>query len=220
MTTTLVRRVGLVTLALAGIVPAASANLILNGSFESNTAGTTVYNMDNVSASSIVADINAYGAAAEIDLMETVSDIYGLDPIHGSYKLGIHTVTPGGAQDEFSFDLSSGIVAGTDYDLSFYAHAVTDFDPGTNGVEIGVSTSATSFGTLVYSTGALSTTAWGLYSTTFTAPISGAYLTVRSYGGEETWSHIDGFDLTVVPEPTSLVVLGVGALALLRRRRR
>lgn len=202
------------------VAPLASANMIINGSFESNTVGTTAYNMSNGSFTAGVTAVTGYGAAAEIDLMENSSNTFGLAATDGIYKLGIHTTAVGGSQDEFTFDLSSGITAGTMYTLSFMAHAVTDFDPGLNGVEVGISSSPSSFGTLVYSTGALGTAAWGTYGTTFTASVSGTHLSVRSFGGEETWSHIDAFDLEVVPEPATMVAMGAGLLAMLRLRKK
>ena len=168
-------------------------NLILNGSFEDNSASGTVFNMTNAEFNATVADATAFGSAEEIDLMDASAG-FGLAPVDGDFKLGIHLFTVGhGATDAFSFDLSSPIVAGTTYTIDFWAHAVTNVSPGRDPVEIGVSSSAASFGTLVFTSGSLSTGSWSHFMSDFVAPVSGDFLTVRPSG--MTWAHIDNFSL-------------------------
>lgn len=189
-------------------------NLILNGSFEDNTAGGDLFNMDNATFNVTVDDATAFGDAQEIDIMFGAP--YGLMPVDGDYKLAIHRQT-GGPVDAFSFDLSSGLVAGNVYTVDFWAQAVTDFGGGSDPIEIGISSSASSFGTLVYATPGLSTSSWVNYTSTFTAPIDADYLTVMNSAAGETWAHIDAF--TLVPAPGTLALLGMGGLAITRRRR-
>jgi len=197
------------------LVPVSLAqNLILNGSFEMNSATETMFNMSNGTFNSVVADATAFGDAEEIDLM--LGAPYGLPPVDGKWKLGIHRQSVGGATDAFAFHLSSPLVAGEVYHLDFYAHAETSFDPDVGPVEIGLSSSATSFGTLLFSTGALSTTSWTHFTHSFMAPSSASFVTVQ-VGDTETWAHIDNF--TLVPEPASMLACGIG-LAILAARRR
>jgi hypothetical protein len=129
-------------------------------------------------------------------------------PQSGATQLGIakydNWPNEGGVvASAFSFDLSSPIVAGEMYELEFYAypmHVYTDFyDVGY--VEIGISTSPTSFGTLVF-TGMPEwpENGWTLLSTTFSAPIAATYLTVRAEygaaaGSEPVSTQIDNFSL-------------------------
>lgn len=201
---------------LAAAHAANAQNLIKNGSFENNNAGATVFNMTNATFNATVNDATAFGSAQEIDLMFGAP--YGLVPVHGDFKLGIHKQS-GGPVDAFSFDLTGGIVAGSSYDLDFWAHAATDFDPGTEPIEIGISSSSVSFGTLVYTSGALATGSWTNFTNTFIAPVNASYVTVRNSSGTETWAHIDDFSLTLVPSPTTLAPLGAMALLAARRRR-
>lgn len=211
-------------LAVAGVAglfacPAlAGGNLLLNGSFESNSAAGTTYNMANATFNTTVDDATAWGGSSEIDLM-TFGGGFGTDPVDGAWSLALHARVDG-AVDAFSFHLSQSISAGNSYDLSFFATANTSFDAGNAAVEIGISGDDTSFGTLVYSTGALPLDAFALFATTFVAPVSGDFLSVRGTG-TSTWAHLDGFELTkTIPAPGALALLGVaGALGRGRRRR-
>lgn len=195
---------------------AAFANFVMNGSFETNTAGTTVYNMSNGFASTTVGSLTAFGPADEIDLMENSSNSFGLPAVAGIYKLGIHNVAAGAAtRDEFNLALTGPLSAGT-YTLSFWAQSVLDFDPDLGNVEVYLGSAAGSLGTLVYTTPTL-TTGWVNYTTTVTAVGGETYLGMAVATGGETWAHID--DVSLVPEPGTMIALGAGLAALAARRR-
>ena len=196
--------------------PACAQNMIINGSFESNTAGGSMSNMTNAVFNVTVNNATAFGSANEIDLYQ--GNPWGLPPVQGQWKLAIHHSSTG-AVDAFSFDLNNPIVSGTTYNLDFWAHAENSFDPGNQPIEIGISSSANTFGTLVYTSGVLTTASWTNYVTNFVAPVNASYLTVRNTTGTPTWAHIDDFSLTRVPAPGSLALLGMGGLVSFRRRR-
>jgi hypothetical protein len=169
--------------------------MILNGDFENHTFGPGChFNLSNDNFNLGVSSATAFGDAQEIDLMADGTCSYGLPPQSGETKLGIHRQGAGQPVDAFSFDLSAPIVAGEPYKIEFYAHAELDFDPDIGDVEIGISTSPTSFGTLVFS-GTPLTTGWTLLSATFLAPIAASHLTVRVQDGVDAWVHIDNFSL-------------------------
>jgi MYXO-CTERM domain-containing protein len=202
---------------LAGSIPVfAAPNMVINGDFENNTAGSTQYNLPNVSFNALMANCTAFGDAEEIDIIDPSSP-YGLPPVSGKWKIALHHVRNGTADDALSFDLTAPIVMGTTYKLSFYAQSVLDFDPGPAAVEVGLSNSATAFGTLAYS-GTPSTSAWTLLGTTFTASMNAQYLTMRADANNTVWNHVDAVSLEVVPEPSALGVVGLAGIAALRRR--
>ena len=147
---------------------------------------------------------------------------FGIAPIDGDWKLGLHTQT-NLFQDAFSMSLSSGIVAGTSYDLSFYGALLNGFGSTAGNIEVGVSNSASAFGTLVVAGTPASDLFWSSFASTFVAPVSGSFLTVRTEGQPNVYVFVDDFSLDVsgdpVPEPATLFLLGSGLLGLSARRR-
>jgi hypothetical protein len=202
---------------LAFCVVSPASNLILNGDFENNTAGTTQFNLSNAAFNGFMPNVTAFGTAQEIDII-TGTD-FGIAPESGNWKLGIHTQT-GGPYDAFSMTLSSPMVAGNTYSLQFFAALESGL---VADIEIGVSNSPTSFGTQIFTGIPTSSTAWTQFNTTFTAPISGSYITVENLNLGD-YSFVDNFSLsgnTSTPEPSSLFLLGTGVVGLagiLRRK--
>lgn len=192
---------------LAVCSPSASANLVLNGSFEDNTATTTHYNMSNAFAESIMINMKSFGTPGELDLMKNGSNIYGVPTTDGDFKMGL-SVT-----DALGLRLSATVQAGQTYNLRFKAHAPQDFSAGRGPVLVGIG-SASSFGTTIYSTGDnLSTNSWDSFNATIVAPVAGNYLTVKTSGS--TWAHVDMFSFTeAVPEPASLFAFAAGLAGL------
>jgi hypothetical protein len=190
------------------------SNLVINGSFEDNSATATINNMSNDVASSTIQDFHAFGAGQEIDLMHGQSPEYGDPPVDGMWKIGIVGQNAGPGVDAFSLSLHSTLVAGQMYDLQFWAQGETTF-VGLGSIEVGISAQQDSFGTLISSYAMID--AMLQFNTTFTATIDAAYLTVRGtdQGG---WSHLDAFSLTTVPGPSAVALLAFSAT--LRRRRR
>ena len=66
------------------------------------------------------------------------------------------------------------------------------FDPYAGSVDVGLSSSATSFGTPIYSGGTVPDF-WTLHDFTFVAPVSASYLTVQASTDLESWLHVDAF---------------------------
>lgn len=97
--------------------------------------------------------------------------------------------------ESISFDLSSSIVSGQTYMISFYA---ANSNPvGSESLSVGVSTGAASFGTQAVLVPLGSNAAYTQYSATFTAPISGSYLTIEPAVLGEFWFGLDDFSLEV-----------------------
>jgi len=184
----------------------ARGNMILNGSFETNAAGSTRYNMANSTFNSIVGSATAFGTAEEIDLI--AGNPYGSVPQNGNWKLALHTRSAA-EYDAFSFSLSQPVLSGQTYVLDFYAQAVLNFTPTIGAVEVGLSNSPTSFGTTIFSGTPLSSAnGWTHFSTIFLAPSNAQFLTVQTGSNFPTWDHIDNFSLAVlVPEPSAGMLL-------------
>ncbi len=200
--------------ALVGVLFAsqAHANLIINGDFEDNTAVGSQFNLTNAEFNAIVANVTAFGTSEEIDLSGTD---HGIAPQSGMWKIGLHQRTEAGFVDAFSFELSASIVSGNEYSLQFFAAGI-ESDP-IGPVEIGLSSSATEFGVLVFSGTPLSSTEWTQFDHAFSAPIDASYLTVRNATLADMYALVDNFSL--VPEPSTLTLLIIPWLALGRRRR-
>lgn len=189
------------------------ANLIINGDIENNTASGSQFNMSNATFNAIVADATAFGTSEEIDLITALD--FGIAPQSGNWKLGLHQRTKAPTQvDAFSFDLSSSVVSGNTYNLQFYAAGLYNVPFGP--VEIGLSDNATSFGTLIFSGTPTSSSAWTQFNHVFVAPFNVSFLTVRNAVQHDMYAFVDNFSL--VPEPATLLLLGLGAVMVRRKR--
>ncbi len=201
---------------------AQSASLLVNGSFENTTAGGTVFNPDNASFNAVMTGITAFGARQGIDI-QTAGSGYGLSPQNGAYKVSPASDS-GGTTEAFSLSMIGPLVVGESYQLSFYIERLiqSPFNGGT--VQVGVSSSATSFGTQV----ALATapnSGWLLSNSSFLAPIAASYLTVRLTTTQSSWVGLDNFVLTgaaPVPEggTAALLAAGLAVIGGLQTRRR
>ena len=197
-----------VAAALAVSAPA-SANLLLNGDLENNSAGGTLFNMSNAFFTSTVANATAFGTSNELDLV--TSTAFGIAPQSGNWKVGMHQNTGSSSnRDQFSLDLSGPLSTGASYDLSFYGTGLSGSPFGT--IEVGVSTSASSFGSLIFSATPTSASVWDLFQTSFVAPIDATHLTFSVSPVANGYAFVDNASLTAadaaVPLPASAVLLG------------
>lgn len=201
------------------IVGAARGNLTINGDFEDNTETLSQFNMGNSTFTTAVADATAFGTSEEIDLV--TGAVWGIAPQSGEWKLGLHQKYSNPTNvDAFSLDLSAAVVSGKYYALQFFAVGHTD-DP-LGPVEIGLSDSATSFGTLIFSGTPAGTTEWTQFDYTFSAPVNASFLTVRNATVYDMYVFVDNFSLVeTIPAPSALLLscAGIGLTNWLRRRR-
>jgi hypothetical protein len=196
---------------------AEAINLVVNGDFENNSAAGNVFNPSNAVFNSTMSSVTAYGVREGIDI-QTVGSGFGVAPQSGNWKVSPASDV-GANAEQFSMNLSTPLTAGDRYELKFYFERLLSgtFDGGL--AEIGVSNSATSFGTLVY-TSAPSINGWTLASTEFIAPTNASFLTVRPDTTGSRWIGLDNFSLSPVPEPSSLVLLGIASLSVIGARRK
>lgn len=201
---------------------ASAANLVLNGSFEDTTAGSSSYNLTNADFNALMNNATAFGGGfdiagqGELDI-ESNPGTYAPDSGFGRWHVSLVQY------DALSLNLSESLVAGQEYQLTFVALSNTNFTAGTGPLRFGTSSSATDFGSLAFSTGAFSTVSqWQSFSTSFVASSNSDFLTIQGSqgeGGANSWMFVDGVSLQLVPTPGSLALLGLGGLCLARRRR-
>jgi len=96
----------------AAITGPASGNVVNNGSFELNSAGTSRYNLSNPAFTGYMQSAHAFGVSEELEITFGVD--YGIAAQDGSWKVGMHErARPGTGSDAFSLSLSSAVTAGT-----------------------------------------------------------------------------------------------------------
>jgi hypothetical protein len=192
--------------------------LVRNRSFENNTASGTTFNMSNAQATATIADLTAFGTSEEIDL-SMAGNHFG-DPQDGDWFVSLHTRADfvGGDQDALSLLLESPLTTGADYRLSFY---VTGINGDLPGLDVGVSTSSTAFGTQIFATNAYpaAINSWTHHTTIFTATTAATHLTMRSAFPSDSLASVDNFSLTLVPEPAAATLAALAGAAIMARRR-
>jgi hypothetical protein len=190
-------------------------NLVTNGDFENNSAGSTQYNRTNAQFTGFMATSTAFGGSEELDIV--TGSALGIPPQSGNWKVGLHQRTNDPANvDAFSLLLSSATVNGGSCTVSFYATGVPGAALGTT--EIGLSNNPSDFGTLIASGTPSNSTAWHLFSANIVSPGSFSYITVRnSLLPTGNYAFIDNLSLEV-PAPGAVALLGL--LAGPRRRSR
>ncbi len=179
------------------LVSLPAQNLVLNGSFENTTSTGCDLNLSNGTFSAMMSNHVGFGSADELDIMNG-SCGYGSAPPDGIVKVGLACQYPNGSGvDAMALELASPLVPGQSYTLTFWVEAeVLSFSPDIGNVEIGVSTSSSSFGTQVFAGAAPSGGAWTQLTATFTAPLAATWLTVRQEANTDSWNHVDDFVLT------------------------
>ena len=193
---------------LAVSVPA-SANLLLNGDFENNSAGASLFNMTNANFTATVDNATGFGSSEELDLVTSTD--FGIAPQSGNWKVGMHQRSNLATnRDELSLDLSAPLTVGDSYDLSFYAAGLSSNPLGQ--IEVGVSTAANAFGSLVFSATPTGSSAWDLFQTSFLAPIAATHLTFSVSPVFDGYAFIDNASLkgsdAVIPLPAPALMLG------------
>ncbi len=168
------------------VSPLVMSQTIINGDFEINTAGFDQINMTNAAFTATMSNAEAFGSTPNMDII--TSNTYCGFPQNGNW----HVAFTGGGTDAISLDLSSPLVAGNTYAISYYDRGCSSFP--TFPSQIGVSNSSNTVGTIVYTSPAIPQSGnWNQRSFTFVAPFAANYITVSGGGPTNTssWIQID-----------------------------
>lgn len=162
----------------------------INGDFELNSASWDQINLSNADFNSFMSNCYGFGPEGNMDIIN--SNTFSGGPYSGNWFVALTGV----AGDLLAIELNMPLVSGNSYTITFYDKK----DPMASSfpVEIGLSTSNNSVGTLVYTT---PTTAldfiWTQRTFTFIAPNNGQFITVSQTGGSayDAWMHVDNFSI-------------------------
>lgn len=164
------------------------AQSFLNGNFELNNAsiGIDQIALTNTQFNTMVSDITSFGSSSTgLDLITT--SIWDGPPFDGNWYLGIE----GGGIEQFSMELSSPLIIGTTYRISFFDRGRSVHPPAP--IEIGISLVNNSFGTLIYTGPQPEFGVWNLRCFTFVASVNATYITVKGGNSIGSWTKLDSF---------------------------
>lgn len=170
--------------------------VFLNGDFEINSADTCDFNNTNSEFNTKIDHVKAFGLAyapggfvGEVDL-QTHGCPYS--PQSGNWCLSLASSTASTTDsDAISIKLSSDLIAGVTYRISFYAFS-NSFE---NSIKIGYSSSETFFGMLIYTASMNNNGQWNRYEFDFTPTIGANFITVSNTANMNGWNGIDNFEI-------------------------
>ncbi len=180
---------------------------LINGSFEFNS-GRCILNGPNSYITANVLATTAYGCGGEIDLINN-SCGYGT-ALSGNYFLALSGHGQATCGDACTLQLTQNLVAGNTYTISYFDRGWDKngcCPPGV-ALEVGISTNATSQGTIVYTSPVPVINTWSQRIYSFRAPSNGKYISFQTKDYSGRWTHIDSVTIsgTECPPPNSLNV--------------
>jgi len=168
-----------------------SQNLILNGSFETNTATSNALGLTANWASTVANSFEIDGG--EMDLITLNSCGNASD---GNWYVTCSNQSSLWPYMAFSFKLSTTLTMGAQYTLKFDKRYC---GPNTSPIDIGVSNDSTLTGTFVHTFSAPTVNTWATETYIFQAPLAAKYLTVNvGVTGSTGTVGLDKFSLTTV----------------------
>jgi hypothetical protein len=170
-------------------------NMVINGDFENNKATSDMINCNSIQFDTLMSNVYSFGTWTNPDIIE--SNGYCNWPEHKKWDIAL----TGGGTDDVAMQLSQPIIAGNKYVVSFWDEGC---DFGLFGFEVGISTNDSTFGSVVYQAPTCVNGTWTHRIDTFTAPISGAYLTFQGQvGWVDYWGQLDNVTLITTSTPST-----------------
>ncbi len=152
---------------------------LLNGGFEQGNANTCLYNLVNGQFNFAVQNVQSFGNTPNAGSFGEADVLVG-GCLAGPYsgQRAVMVACEATTTDRLAFTLDQPMQAGVPYRLSLMAYAWTQFNPVVHALEVGVSTSATSFGTAVGTVNPQAMT-WNAHEVHFTLAQNASFLTLQ-----------------------------------------
>ena len=182
----------------------------LNGDFENNLSSGCDYNNTDILFNTKVSNVYAFGKAYSGSdggyVGETDIQTMGcyVTPQNGNWCLGLSSDTAS-TSDAVAIELTSNLIIGQSYQVSFYIFGNTSFSNILTDVKIGVSNTDSTFGNLLF-TASPFTNIWKHIDFNFTASQSDKFITVANIPGVNSWNQIDNFTISNVTGISEIVL--------------
>lgn len=170
----------------------------LNGDFENNISSGCDYNNTDIQFNTKISNVYAFGKGyassgyvGEIDIQ--TAGCY-VTPQNGNWCLGLASDTEPTA-DAVAIELTSNLIIGQSYQISFYVFSNTNFGNTLVNLKIGISNNDSTFGNLLF-TAIPNTNSWKHIVFSFTASQTDKFITVTNISGIKCWNQIDNFTIS------------------------
>ena len=180
-------------------------NMILNPGFETNSYALGCYaNEPSSYFNANFLNITTYygGTSDGIDIGIN-DDCYAGGAHSGTTHIVMAGLIESSMFESINFGLSTPIIAGQTYNLTFYAANLNPEQVDPESLRVGISNNADSFGFPATIVPLSSNAYYTLYTTSFTASIGGNYLTIEPLNLAYFWYGLDDFSL--VPSSTMAI---------------
>ena len=176
-----------------------SGQSFINGDFEINDATNCEYNLSDYVFNSMVSNVFAFGKTnlggnyvGETDIL---ADGCYVTAQNGNWCIGIAsdyvTYT---TSDAVALELTSNLVPGNYYSLSFYLFGNTLSTSVLANVLVGESLADSTIGNVIDTVAPIANT-WSLITLDFIATQASRYITVKNIPGTAGWNQIDNFTI-------------------------
>lgn len=196
-------RLSLVLLGLLATWTLLPSQTFLNGSFESN-GGSCMYNIANATFNANMANTVGFGVASQLDIIQSSCNFGAAQ--QGSWFVAMAVDISNTQNDAFSMRLGAPLTTGAPYSITWYDRGWSPY--ATNVLEVGLSTTNNTFGSLLYTTPLPTINSWVQRTVNFNAPNAGQFVTARVVVGSYGWTHVDNFAFGVVLPVQALSIHG------------
>ena len=174
-----------------------NAQSFLNGSFENTTSSGCDYNLPNGDFNGKMQKTIAYGSPGEVDIQRLACSVATIPD--GNVVISLNARANNSGVDAVSLELTTPLITGISYKLTFKALANTTFNPAIASIKIGCSTTSTNLSSPTIYTPVLVAGQWVSYSVDFVAPNNGKFITIIpeiNTGPQSAWTTFDAFGIT------------------------